>query len=124
MFWKDLLLVALGSALGGALRYSCSFAAAGMNLHPVAATLTVNIAGSFLIGLVAGLCDKGGWQSFASVGFCGGFTTCSTLSLQSFRLLQSGKALQASAYMAGTLALCLLATWAGLAVAKAARCHA
>jgi fluoride exporter len=51
------------------------------------------------------------------VGICGGFTTFSSLSLQTLNLLNGGEFLSASGYVAGAVALCLAAVWAGCILA-------
>jgi CrcB protein len=96
----NVLLVAIGSALGGVLRYlvGLSFPFNPV-IHDVAVgTLTVNVVGSFLAGMflawsLAGGLLQGqvGWQLFLIVGFCGGFTTFSTFSLDTLVLLQQGE---------------------------------
>lgn len=115
---KDILLVALGGAIGSALRYACSLGVAHMAWHPTIATLIVNVLGSFLIGLVISTSPKGSWNLLASVGFCGGFTTFSTFSYQSLSLIQGGKIGAASGYILTTMAVCLIATWLGVALGK------
>jgi CrcB protein len=52
------------------------------------------------------------------VGFCGGFTTFSSFSLQSYELLQSGRMAAALAYMAGSVAFCLIGTALGWAIGR------
>lgn len=116
--FSSFLLVALGGALGSVLRYACSLWIGHLSWQPWVATLIVNVVGSFLIGVVAGSSTRGGWLSFASVGFCGGFTTLSTFSLQNVVMLQKSNLWGAAAYTAGTLAICMLATLAGLWVGQ------
>ncbi len=74
------LLIALGAALGGAIRYACSVRFDGA--FPTG-TFAVNVIGSALIGVVAGL----GWGPRAwallVVGLCGALTTFSSLAVQS-----------------------------------------
>ncbi len=123
----DIMLVALGSAIGGVGRHLASLLipydpAAGS--LPVA-TLSVNIAGSFLIGLVAAHAARGGFGDpraalFLATGVCGGFTTFSAFSLQMVGLLQQGEPAAAAVYVLASVAGCGLATAAGLALASAA----
>ena len=83
-------------------------------------TLLINVAGSFLIGLVAGLTltpERVGMHAdvriFLMTGVCGGFTTFSAFSLQTLELLQNGDAGPALGYAVGSVVLCVLATYAG-----------
>jgi CrcB protein len=89
-------------------------------------TLLINILGSFVIGWFDVLTGEFGKLSvpadarvFVLVGICGGFTTFSSFSLQTMQLLQGGEALRAGAYILASVALCLLATWAGMTLARA-----
>jgi CrcB protein len=59
-------------------------------------TLLVNVAGSFLIGLLTGIADKSAiltvqWRMFLMVGLCGGFTTFSTFSSENLMLMHNGQ---------------------------------
>lgn len=115
------LAVALGTALGGALRFLCGEAAVTLlGLAPLWSTAFVNITGSFLIGVFAVTTMEGGrWplglpaQVFLTVGFCGGFTTFSVLSLETLQLFLAGRMAAAVSNIALSLALCLLAVWLG-----------
>src|SRR5256885_16125031 len=88
--------VAAGSVLGGVARYLLSVLIQSIPGFPWA-TLFVNVTGSFIIGFYSSLSGPDG-RLFASVrqrqfvmtGFCGGYTTFSTFSLETFTLLQEG----------------------------------
>lgn len=101
---RDILLVALGGALGSVARYSLSLAAAALSLSGLWATLVANGLGSLLIGIAFALL-KGDLYLLAAVGFCGGFTTFSTFSLQAVELFQGGQKGLAVLYIAGSLLL-------------------
>jgi len=111
--------VAAGSILGGLARYLVSLA---MDTGPGFpwATLFINATGSFIIGLFATLSGPDG-RLFASVqqrqfvmtGFCGGYTTFSTFSLETFKLYHSGMAHTALAYIAASVVCWLVSVWLG-----------
>ena len=103
---KDLILTAAGGALGSIGRYAMTLLASQMLVRTEWATFAVNVLGSFLIGLI--LPDaKSGYMLFFSVGVCGGFTTFSTFSAQSMRLLHDGQYLTGLAYILGTVLVSL-----------------
>ena len=121
------LAVAIGGALGSLARFWLA-AAMTMLTGPRFpwGTLLINILGSFIIGLVAGvtllparLPMHPDFRIFLMVGVCGGFTTFSAFSLQTLELLQSGELLPASGYIAGSVVLCLLAVWFGWFIGRA-----
>lgn len=113
------LLVALGAAVGAPLRYLVGevlrrrFGAAA-----VAATLTVNVAGSFVLGLLAGADVAGGASLLVGVGFCGAFTTFSTLALELWQAYADGRPRDALTNLALTLGLGLGAAWLGWLLAS------
>lgn len=86
-------------------------------------TLTVNALGSLLIGLIMEFGLRGDLLSAAmrtglTIGFLGGFTTFSTFSYETFRMLEDGEFLLATANAVGSLAACLLCTWLGILAAR------
>lgn len=111
------LWIALGSALGGMARYWCGVQVADrFGIAFPWGTMTVNVLGSFLIGFVAALAMSEGRglaypaiQQFVIVGFCGGYTTFSTFSLQTLALIRDGHWLLAAANIAISVVACLLA---------------
>ncbi|CCG06972.1 fluoride efflux transporter CrcB [Pararhodospirillum photometricum] len=114
-------LIAVGSALGGVLRYWMSgWVAAQTGQTFPWGTLAVNILGSFVIGLFATLtAPEGRWlvpgeiRQFFMTGVCGGFTTFSSFSLQTLALAQDGQWLWAGLNVVGSVVLCLLGVWLG-----------
>lgn len=116
-----ILLVALGSALGGSARYLIGLLLDRSGGFPLS-TLVVNVAGSFLLGIVvratglsAGNTDQ--VRAFAAIGFCGGFTTFSAFSLDAVRLLEQGSYGKALSYAGLSTGLSLAAVAAGFGVA-------
>ena len=114
-------LVALGSAIGGTLRYWLAgvIQATGSGTFPWG-TLVVNVSGSAVIGLFATLTAAEGrlyvpseWRTFFMVGICGGYTTFSSFSLQTLALAEGGEWLAAGLNVLGSVVLCLIAVWLG-----------
>ena len=101
---KAILVVGSGSFLGGAARYLVSLAMKNASKGFPWATLVVNVAGCFLIGLLWGYFSRGAsegssWALFLTVGVCGGFTTFSTFSKEALMMLQSGNIWGFAAYV-------------------------
>src|SRR5579875_2829003 len=93
---KLFFIIGLGGAIGSFLRYCTGllFAKSHLSAFPYA-TLTVNITGCFIIGLLFSSSEKYQWLSvnwrlFLITGFCGGFTTFSTFAYENIKLLQEG----------------------------------
>ena len=114
------LAVAFGGAIGALTRslvYEWFAKSGNDRLYPLP-TLTVNVVGSFLMG-IAWYClvEKSLlpplWKDIISVGFLGALTTFSTFSLDVFRLFQSDRFAEALAYMLASVLLCVLATSLG-----------
>jgi CrcB protein len=123
--FKTYAVIMIGSALGGAARYWCSeFAAAQFGATFPWGTIFVNILGSFVIGFVATISGPDGkfllstpTRQFIMIGFCGGYTTFSSFSLQTLVLMREERWIGASANIGLSLFLCLLAVWLGHLVA-------
>ncbi|MEZ5563898.1 MAG: fluoride efflux transporter CrcB [Gammaproteobacteria bacterium] len=126
MSLRDLLLVASGGAIGSTLRYLVSESAQLLlpaTTFPLG-TLAVNISGSLLIGLFAGLAEYRqifgpGARLLLVVGVLGGYTTFSAFSLETLALLRSGQSLVALANVFLQLSLGVAAAAAGFAAARA-----
>ncbi|MEO3788370.1 CrcB family protein [Actinocorallia sp. B10E7] len=105
------LLIALGAAVGAPLRYLVDREVQRRwgTAFPWG-TLAVNVAGSGVLGLVAGVQAGSGVMELAGVGFCGALTTYSTFGYETVRLMEEGTGGRA-------LANVLLSTGAGLAAA-------
>nr|WP_143142829.1 CrcB family protein [Marinospirillum alkaliphilum] len=120
MRWYPYAAVGLGSALGSLLRYLVSVTSLTA-LGPFFpwGTLFVNVLGSWLIAWLAVLGQRyahgrvARWQPFLVAGFCGGFTTFSLFSLETFHLISLGRPGWALAYVLISLPLWLLAAWHG-----------
>jgi CrcB protein len=114
--------IAVGGALGALGRYGLDEWIGRRTGSFPWGILVVNVTGAFLIGLAVETLEprfETGWVRPAVVtGFLGAYTTFSTLSLDTFRLLERGELGQAVANMAGTVVLGMLAVWAGITVGR------
>ncbi|MFI7426298.1 fluoride efflux transporter CrcB [Micromonospora sp. NPDC049836] len=114
------LLIVLGAALGAPLRYLTDRAVQARHDSPVPfGTLTVNVAGSLLLGLVAALPADPAVTALLATGFCGALTTWSTLSYETLRLRRAGNRRLALAYPLASIAAGLAAATVGYALARA-----
>jgi CrcB protein len=120
-----LLLAAGGGALGAGARYLVNVACTAC-LGPGFpwATFAVNVAGSFLMGVVvaAAMPVLGGsaeWRTFLATGILGGFTTFSAFSLDAWQLIEREQTVLALAYIAGSVVLSIAALLAGLSATRA-----
>ena len=122
---QNYLWIAAGSALGGVARYWCSLVAARFfgETFPWG-TLIVNVVGSLIIGFFATITGPDGRllvgstaRQFVMIGVLGGYTTFSSFSLQTLNLMQDGQWGHVGFNIVASVALCLLAVWAGHAAA-------
>ena len=121
------LFVALGSALGGVLRFwvSTVFERRLGETFPWG-TIFINVTGSFVIGLCFSLAGVDGKpllgssaRAFTLVGVLGGYTTFSSFSLQTLNLAREGDWLRAGGNAVGSLVVCLVAVFLGHLAAAA-----
>lgn len=111
---STLPLVALGGALGAALRHLATL------LWPAPwGVMAVNVVGSFVIGLLASRLPAA-LAPFLVTGLLGGFTTFSAFSLDALRLWEGGRAGAAAAYVLGSVGMSLLACGLGLWLGRVA----
>jgi len=116
-----LLLVMAGGALGTGARYAVSgLVASSIGETFPWGTLIINVTGSFIIGFFFTLTApdgrvfvSGGTRQFVMTGFCGGYTTFSSFSLQTLNLLRDGEWAAAGGNIFGSVALCMLGVWLG-----------
>jgi CrcB protein len=114
--------IALGGALGALARYGLDeFVGRRTGAFPWG-ILAVNVSGAFMIGVAVEALEprfESGWvRPMVVTGFLGAYTTFSTLSLDTYRLLERGELDQALANVLATVVLGLLAVWAGLRVGQ------
>jgi CrcB protein len=120
------LIVFLGAGIGGALRHGVNVGAARLFGYGFPfGTFIVNVAGSFLMGLLAGyLLFRPGigqhMRLFLATGVLGGFTTFSAFSLDAALLIERHAFATAAGYIAGSVAASLSALFFGLAVFRSA----
>ncbi len=120
------LLVAIGGGLGAMARYGLGLAAGRLAAGATWpwATLTANVAGGLLMGLLTGwlaLKAGAGQESirlFAAVGVLGGFTTFSAFSLEAALMIERREIVSAFVYAAGSVVLAIAALFVGLMIAR------
>ncbi|WP_339463139.1 fluoride efflux transporter CrcB [Pseudomonas sp. EA_105y_Pfl2_R69] len=121
---RVLLAVAAGGAAGCVLRFlATSWVAASWPRHYYLATLTVNMLGCLLIGLLSGLFLLRSdlpleLRTGLTVGLLGGLTTFSSFSLELLGLLEGGRTAEAMGYLLCSMVGGLLAAWLGLTLAR------
>ncbi|MBC7867059.1 MAG: fluoride efflux transporter CrcB [Gloeobacteraceae cyanobacterium ES-bin-316] len=113
---KNLLLVAAGGSIGAVLRYAVLFFV--KNQPFPFATLLINLAGSFILGIIMAWSFKNeqsseGVKLFLATGICGGFTTFSGFTSENLNLLQAGKYSLAFVYCTASVVAGIAAAWLG-----------
>lgn len=111
---KNFIWVMGGGAIGAALRYGIGLLLPSSKFAnlPIS-TFVVNIIGCFLLGMLIGLGQKytnfsGGPYLLFTVGLCGAFTTFSTFSADTFRLMEGGNHFAAFGYVILSIIICFL----------------
>jgi fluoride exporter len=111
--WLLSLFVFVGGGTGAIARFWIGRWLATSSGFPWA-TFSINVAGSFLLGVLAILLkDRPGWLVLLGAGFCGGFTTFSTFSLDTLRMLEDQAYWNAGAYAVGSMIAGLIGVWLG-----------
>jgi fluoride exporter len=118
-----LAAIAVGGALGTLARYGTERAIVASAGGFPWATFAVNVCGSFLLGLIMTLVVER-WpptrfvRPFAAIGFCGGFTTFSTVTVETAQRAQHGHLALAAGYVVATLVAGFMAAVLGMVVAR------
>lgn len=117
--WTLSLLVGLGGFAGSVARYGLSVASQRYSIEWPIGTLAANVLGCLVIGILTGLSARGETVSpevrlAVATGFCGGFTTMSSLIYETAEMLRASEYLHATLYAAGTLVLSLAAFVSGV----------
>ncbi len=108
---KNILLVGFGGFIGSVARYMVSKLNVSVDFYDIPiGTLTVNVLGSFIIGLLAGIATKSpiltaDLRLLLMVGICGGFTTFSSFTNENLTLMHNGQLLQVFLYTALSIIL-------------------
>lgn len=105
--------VALGAGIGAVCRYELTVLGKIISPKLPFSTFFINIAGSLLAGFLTGCQVQGSWSLFLLTGLCGGFTTFSTFSVDTFVLIRNRQYLAAGLYWCGTVVLGMVAVGAG-----------
>ena len=118
------LYVFIGGGLGSLARYLMTLAG-NKYFHSAFpyATLLSNIAACFILGLITGLILNSNKQHdtlrlFIATGFCGGFSTFSTFTSETFLLFRKGEIITASTNIAASLILCFGSLLAGIVIMR------
>jgi CrcB protein len=119
----EFLLVMLGGAVGSGLRYGVSMLLPSSQGGFPWATLAVNVAGSFVLGMLIGSSLTSTPLSrhstlLVGTGLCGGFTTYSAFAVESVLLAQEGHIATVAVYVIATLACCAAAALIGVLVPR------
>ena len=124
MSFSTCLLIAVGGAVGTLARYLISVAAVPFGHTLPWGTILINVSGSFVIGFFGTLTLSQGRHPlpetarlFIMVGFCGGFTTFSSFSLQTLDLMRHGSLMRALINVVASVVLCVGAVAIGHALA-------
>ncbi len=118
--WAEAALVAGGGAAGAVARYAVALALAGASARVPWGTLVINVAGSFVLGVLLGALPAGhAGRLLLGTGFCGGFTTFSTFSAEVVGLVERGEAARAVLYAGGSVGAGVAAAFAGAVVGRA-----
>jgi fluoride exporter len=123
---NKIILVFIGGGIGSVARYGIgSFFSRLMNGVFPWGTFAINIAASFVLGLLAGffILRQGEYETqrlLIGVGFCGGFSTFSTFTLELFQMIKDGNTAMAFIYVIASVIAALLAFWSAQMILRVA----
>lgn len=117
--WGISLLVGVGGFAGSVARYGLSVASQRYSIDWPAGTLAANVLGCLTIGILTGLSSRGETLSpeirlALATGFCGGFTTMSSMIYETAEMIRASEYLHATLYAAGTFLLSMAAFVTGI----------
>jgi len=121
---RTLLIVGTGGFIGSVMRYLVQFyIEKSMSSTFPLGTLIANIVGSFIIGMVFALAEKGNlmsseWRIFLTVGICGGFTTFSAFAYNNFTMIKEHSFGQLFINVGGNIFLGILAVYLGIIIIR------
>lgn len=118
------IVIFVGAGLGGVARFALSqWVQVNAEAEFPYGTLLVNVTGSLLLALLYGVLESTAaapeWRAFLGIGVLGGYTTFSTFSYETIRLMQDGDWRRAVLYVIGSVVLSLGAAIAGFGIAAA-----
>ena len=122
--FSDFFLVFVGGGMGSALRfYTGVWILQSFNPYFPIGTLVVNLIGCFLLGLILGIAETKNWLGdhatlLLGTGFCGGFTTFSTFSVEANELLKAGQWLMLAGYLIGSVGVGIFFAYLGYRIGK------
>ena len=121
--FRYLIYVIVGSSVGGAARYlSQEFVQKHFPSFIPLSTLSVNIIGSFIIGIIYALSERSRISPevriLIATGFCGGFTTFSSFAFENVKLMQDGEFLNVALYVVLSVVIGFVAVYLGILFTK------
>lgn len=121
--YRYLIYVLVGSSIGGAARYlTQEFVQKNYPSFIPLGTLSVNIIGSFIIGIIYALAEKSKISAevriLIATGFCGGFTTFSSFAFENIKLIQDGELFNTALYLLLSIVIGFIAVYLGILFTK------
>lgn len=121
--YRYVIYVIIGSSIGGAARYlSQEFVQKNFPSFIPLSTLSVNIVGSFIIGIIYALAERSKISAevriLIATGFCGGFTTFSSFAFENVKLMQDGEFFNTALYIVLSIVIGFVAVYLGILFTK------